>query len=138
MNKFNALNIKIINETKFSNEKWKSAGLYKNIEIYENFDHLKDRLMLRYTIELTTWKRWNLIKSQIIEYLINNSYFNKCSKKIPYIRNYWCHLTLSNIYVAFICQNDLIDNIKRIYFTTFIPNQNTKNILGVEIFELPL
>lgn len=138
MNKFNALYNKIINETKFSNKKWKNVGLYKDIEIYENFDHLKDRLMLRYTIELTTWKRWNIIKNQIIEYLINNSCFDKCSKKNPYIRNYWCHLTLSNMYVAFICQNDLDDNVNRVYFSTFLPNKNTKNKMGVETFDLAL
>ena len=138
MDKFVSTYINMIIEAKFSNEKWKSSGLYKNIEIYESYTHLSDRLLQRYNIDLSNWMYWNIIKNQIIEYLINNLCFDKCSKKNPYIRNYWCHLTVSNMYVAFICQNDLDDNVNRVYFSTFLPNQNTKNKLGVETFDLAL
>ena len=138
MDKFVSTYLNMIIEAKFSNEKWKSSGLYKNIEIYESYTHLSDRLLQRYNIDLSNWMYWNIIKNQIIEYLINNLCFDKCSKKNPYIRNYWCHLTVSNMYVAFICQNDLDDNVNRVYFSTFLPNQNTKNKLGVETFDLAL
>ena len=71
----------IIFETKFKNKKWMSSGRLKDVEIFENDVHLKTRLKTRYSKDLSDWIYWTVVKSQIINYFIENDFWSKCSKK---------------------------------------------------------
>ena len=51
---------------------------------------------------------------------------------------YSVHLTVSDMWVGFIIQNDLEDKVKRIYFSTFLPNEEIKIHPHVTKFDLPL
>ena len=51
---------------------------------------------------------------------------------------YSVHLTVSDMWVGFIIQDDLEDKVKRIYFTTFLPNDEVKKHSHVEKFDLSL
>lgn len=90
MNKFIQTYINVINEEKFKNSKWKFNRIYKNIEIYENYFHIENRLKLRYNINFYNWPYWNIITNQIINYLILNSSWLLCSKKEPFQKMYIC------------------------------------------------
>lgn len=117
----------------FLGTKWKNNGLFLKIEIYENFKHLEERLKSRYKRELTTWKRWKLIKNQIILNFLENDYWSKCSSKQPYQKMFTVHLTESNIWISGTIQNDLGDKVKRIYFSTFLPEKPRKFEGGLNV-----
>ena len=138
MNDFIKIYLKIINESKFKDLKWKFDKIYESIEIYENYKHLKERLKERYSEELESWIIWNTIKIAICDYLLKNDAWNICRKKSLEQRSYVCHLTKLNIWCCFIIQNDVKDDKIRIYFSTFLPNVDTKlNSKSIK-FDLPL
>lgn len=111
----------IIFETKFKNKKWISSGSLKDVEIFENDVHLKTRLKTRYSKDLSDWIYWTVVKSQIINYFVENNFWSKCSKKNPYQKGFTIHLTISNMWLSGTIQNDIEDGEKRIYFSTFLP-----------------
>lgn len=98
---------KIISEAKFKNSKWKFDKIINNVEIYENIVHLQERLTERYKKDLYEWLFWKTIKRQIIDYVNNNNIWNFCNKHNKYQKMCVCHLTKTNLWSAFIIQNDL-------------------------------
>lgn len=88
-----------------------------------NKTHLKERLKIRYSEDFDTWTEWTIFKNQIIKYLIDKNIWIKCSKKNPYQKGFTVYLTVSNMWLSGILQNDLEDSEKRIYFSTFLPEK---------------
>ena len=123
MNKFDSLYCSIISEAQFTNKKWIRKESINEIKVFENFIHLQERLKERYKVDLSTWRRWLIIKTQITNKFIELDLWTKCSKKDPYQRGFTIHLTTSNMWLSGIIQNDLEDDEKRIYFSTFLPEK---------------
>ena len=123
MNKFDSLYCSIISEAQFTNKKWIKKESINEIKVFENFIHLQERLKERYKVDLSTWRRWLIIKTQIINKFIELDLWAKCSKKDPYQRGFTIHLTTSNMWLSGILQNDIEDDEKRIYFSTFLPEK---------------
>ena len=127
----------IITESEFKNKKWVETGKFLQIIIKENKFHLAERLKTRYQINFESWVDWIFIKKLIIKYLIDKNIWIKCSKKNPYQKGFTVHLTVSNMWLSGILQNDLEDGEKRIYFSTFLPEEPHFNPADY-YFELPI
>ena len=137
MNKFDQVYQSIISEEQFRNKKWVEKESIKDIQIFENYLHLKDRLKERYLINFDIWVPWNFIKSQITNKFIELDLWSKCSKKDPYQKGFTIHLTISNMWLSGILQNDLDDKVQRIYFSTFLPEEPKFNKHDIKL-DLPL
>ena len=137
MNKFDSLYCSIISEAQFTNKKWIRKESINEIKVFENFIHLQERLKERYKVDLSTWRRWLIIKTQIINKFIELDLWTKCSKKDPYQRGFTIHLTFSNMWLSGILQNDLEDGKKRIYFSTFLPEKPKFNKYDIKL-DIPL
>lgn len=137
MNKFDQVYQSIISEAKFGNKKWIEKEIIDDIQVFENYIHLKDRLKERYKIEFDDWIMWNLFKHNIIFKFIELNLWSKCSKKDPYQRGFTIHLTISNMWLSGILQNDIEDDEKRIYFSTFLPEEPSFNKYDIKL-DLPL
>ena len=129
---------KIISEAKFKNSKWKFDKIINNVEIYENIVHLQERLTERYQKDLYEWLFWKTIKRQIIDYINNNNIWKLCSKHNKHQKMCVCHLTKTNLWSASILQNDFEESKHRIYFSTFLPNENTRIHSNIFKFEIPI
>ena len=129
---------KIINEAKFKNSKWKFDWQHNYVEIYQNIDHLQERLAERYQKDIYEWSFWNAAKIQITDYINNNNIWKLCSKHNKHQKMCVCHLTKTNLWSAFILQNDLEESKHRIYFSTFLPNENTRIHSNIFKFEIPI
>ena len=137
MNKFDSLYCSIISEAQFTNKKWIRKESINEIKVFENFIHLQERLKERYKVDLSTWRRWLIIKTQIINKFIELDLWAKCSKKDPYQRGFTIHLTTSNMWLSGTLQNDLEDGKKRIYFSTFLPEKPKFNKYDIKL-DIPL
>lgn len=137
MDKFDQIYQSIISEAKFGSKKWKEKEPIKEIQVFENYRHLKDRLKERYKIEFDDWIMWNLFKHNIIFKFIELDLWSKCLKKDPYQRGFTVHLTISNMWLSGMIQNDIEDGEKRIYFSTFLPEEPTFNKHDLKL-DLPL
>ena len=137
MNKFDSLYCSIISEAQFTNKKWIRKESINEIKVFENFIHLQERLKERYKVDLSTWRRWLIIKTQIINKFIELDLWTKCSKKDPYQRGFTIHLTTSNMWLSGTIQNDLEDGKKRIYFSTFLPEKPKFNKYDIKL-DIPL
>ena len=137
MNKFNRIYQSIISEAKFEDKKWIEKEIIKDIQVFESYLHLKNRLKERYKIEFNDWASWNFIKTQITNKFIELDLWTKCSKKDPYQRGFTIHLTTSNMWLSGIIQNDLEDGKKRIYFSTFLPEKPKFNKYDIKL-DIPL
>ncbi len=138
MNSLFKIYFKIINEAKFKNSKWKFDKVVNNVEIYENIVHLQERLTERYQKNIYEWFAWKTIKRQITDYININNIWKLCSKHNNYQKMCVCHLTKTDLWSAFIIQNDLEESKQRIYFSTFLPNENTRIHSNVLKFEIPI
>ena len=116
MNKFDQVYQSIISEAKFEDKKWIEKETIKDIQVFESYLHLKNRLKERYKIEFDDWASWNFIKTQITNKFIELDLWTKCSKKDPYQRGFTIHLTTSNMWLSGIIQNDLEDGKKTYLF----------------------
>ena len=137
MNKFDSLYCSIISEAQFTNKKWIRKESINEIKVFENFIHLQERLKERYKVDLSTWRRWLIIKTQITNKFIELDLWSKCSKKDPYQRGFTIHLTTSNMWLSGTLQNDLEDGKKRIYFSTFLPEKPKFNKYDIKL-DIPL
>lgn len=137
MNKFDSLYCSIISEAQFTNKKWIRKESINEIKVFENFIHLQERLKERYKVDLSTWYRWLIIKTQITNKFIELDLWSKCSKKDPYQRGFTIHLTTSNMWLSGTLQNDLEDGKKRIYFSTFLPEKPKFNKYDIKL-DIPL
>ena len=137
MNKFDKVYQSIISEAKFEDKKWIEKETIKDIQVFENHLHLKNRLKERYKINFESWATWNFIKTQITNKFIELDLWAKCSKKDPYQRGFTLHLTTSNIWLSGIIQNDREDGKKRIYFSTFLPKKPKLNEHDIKL-DIPL
>ena len=137
MNKFDQIYQSIISEAKFESKKCGEKETIKDIQVFENYLHLKNRLKERYKIEFDDWASWNFIKTQITNKFIELDLWTKCSKKDPYQRGFTIHLTTSNMWLSGIIQNDLEDGKKRIYFSTFLPEKPKFNKYDIKL-DIPL
>ena len=137
MKKFEAVYYSIINEERFKSSKWKIDGVIEGIEVIENKLHLAERLKVRYDIKFEYWIEWKLIKKMIILNFIKYDLWSKCSKKVPYQKGFTVHLTVSNMWLSGVLQNDLDNKMKRIYFSTFLPEEPTHNPHDIKL-DLPL
>ena len=137
MNKFDKIYQSIISEAKFEDKKWIEKETIKDIQVFESYLHLKNRLKERYKIEFDDWASWNFIKTQITNKFIELDLWTKCSKKDPYQRGFTIHLTTSNMWLSGIIQNDLEDDKKRIYFSTFLPEKPKFNKYDIKL-DIPL
>ena len=137
MNKFDSLYCSIISEAQFTNKKWIRKESINEIKVFENFIHLQERLKERYKVDLSTWRRWLIIKTQIINKFIELDLWTKCSKKDPCQRGFTIHLTTSNMWLSGTLQNDLEDGKKRIYFSTFLPEKPKFNKYDIKL-DIPL
>ena len=137
MNKFDQVYQSIISEAKFEDKKWIEKETIKDIQVFENYLHLKNRLKERYKIEFDDWASWNFIKTQITNKFIELDLWTKCSKKDPYQRGFTIHLTTSNMWLSGIIQNDLEAGKKRIYFSTFLPEKPKFNKYDIKL-DIPL
>ena len=61
MNKFDKVYQSIISEAKFEDKKWIEKETIKDIQVFENHLHLKNRLKERYNINFEIWATWNFI-----------------------------------------------------------------------------
>ena len=138
MNTLFETQFKIISEAKFKNSKWKFDKIINNVEIYENIVHLQERLTERYQKDLYEWLFWKTIKRQMIDYINNNNIWKLCSKHNKHQKMCVCHLTKTNLWSAFILQNDFEESKHRIYFSTFLPNENTRIHSNIFKFEIPI
>jgi hypothetical protein len=134
---FTDIYFQIINESQFKNKKWLKTENISSIQIFENYDHLEERLFERYSLRIKEWLYWLIIKTQITNKFIELDLWSKCSKKDPYQRGFTIHLTISNMWLSGIIQNDIEDGEKRIYFSTFLPEEPTFNKHDFKI-DLPL
>ena len=137
MDKFDQGYQSIISEAKFEDKKWIEKETIKDIQVFESYLHLKNRLKERYKIEFDDWASWNFIKTQITNKFIELDLWTKCSKKDPYQRGFTIHLTTSNMWLSGIIQNDLEDGKKRIYFSTFLPEKPKFNKYDIKL-DIPL
>ena len=137
MNKFDSLYCSIISEAQFTNKKWIRKESINEIKVFENFIHLQERLKERYKVDLSTWRRWLIIKTQITNKFIELDLWSKCSKKDSYQQGFTIHLTFSNMWLSGILQNDLEDGKKRIYFSTFLPEKPKFNKYDIKL-DIPL
>lgn len=137
MNKFDSLYCSIISEAQFTNKKWIRKESINEIKVFENFIHLQERLKERYKVDLSTWRRWLIIKTQITNKFIELDLWSKCSKKDPYQRGFTIHLTTSNMWLSGTLQNDLEDGKKCIYFSTFLPEKPKFNKYDIKL-DIPL
>lgn len=137
MNKFDQVYQSIISEAQFTNKKWIKKESIKDIQIFENYLHLKDRLKERYKVELSIWRRWLILKTQITNKFIELDLWSKCSKRDPYQQGFTVHLTISKMWLSGMIQNDIEDGEKRIYFSTFLPEEPTFNKHDFKL-DLPL
>ena len=128
---------KLISESAFKNKKWHFDKTLKDIQIFENYTHLRERLKIRYSKDISDWIYWSILKTQIINKFLELGSWSKCSKKNPYQRGFTISLTFSKIWLSGILQNDLEDKVKRIYFSTFLPEKPTFNKNDIYL-ELPL
>lgn len=119
MNKFDSLYCSIISEAQFTNKKCIRKESINEIKVFENFIHLQERLKERYKVDLSTWRRWLIIKTQITNKFIELDLWSKCSKKDPYQRGFTIHLTTSNMWLSGTLQNDLEDG-KKTYLLLYI------------------
>lgn len=133
MDKFDQVYQLIISEAKFESKKWIEKETIKDVQVFENYLHLKNRLKERYKIEIYDWFMWNLIKRTIISKFIELNSWAKCSKKDPYQQGFTIHLTTSNMWLSGIIQNDLEDGKKRIYFSTFLPEKPKFNKYDIKL-----
>ena len=133
MNKFDQVYQSIISEAKFEDKKWIEKETINDIQVFENYLHLKNRLKERYKINFEIWATWNFIKTQITNKFIELDLWTKCSKKDPYQRGFTLHLTFSNMWLSGILQNDLEDGKKRIYFSTFLPEKPKFNKYDIKL-----
>lgn len=134
---FTDIYFQIINESQFKNKKWLKTENISSIQIFENYDHLEERLFERYSLRIKEWLYWLIIKTQITNKFIELDLWSKCSKKDPYQRGFTIHLTISNMWLSGIIQNDIEDDEKRIYFSTFLPEEPTFNKYDIKL-DLPL
>lgn len=134
---FTDIYFQIINESHFKNKKWLKTENISSIQIFENYDHLEERLFERYHINIKKWLYWLIIKTQITNKFIELDLWSKCSKKVPYQRGFTIHLTTSNMWLSGIIQNDLEDGKKRIYFSTFLPEKPKFNKYDIKL-DIPL
>ena len=137
MDKFEQTYQSIISEAKFESKKWIEKNSIKEILVFENYLHLKERLKERYKIEFDDWIMWNLFKHNIVFKFIELDLWHNCSKKSPYQRGFTIYLTISNMWLSGIIQNDLEDKVKRIYFSTFLPEEPTFNKHDIKL-DIPL
>ena len=134
---FTDIYFQIINESHFKNKKWLKTENISSIQIFENYEHLEERLFERYHINIKKWLYWLIIKTQITNKFIELDLWSKCSKKVPYQRGFMIHLTTSNMWLSGIIQNDLEDGKKRIYFSTFLPEKPKFNKYDIKL-DIPL
>lgn len=134
---FTDIYFQIINESQFKNKKWLKTEIISSIQIFENYDHLEERLFERYHLHIKEWLYWLIIKTQITNKFIELNLWSKCSKKDPYQRGFTVHLTISNMWLSGILQNDIEDGEKRIYFSTFLPEEPSFNKYDIKL-DLPL
>ena len=134
---FTDIYFQIINESHFKNKKWLKTENISSIQIFENYDHLEERLFERYSLHIKEWLYWLIIKTQITNKFIELDLWSKCSKKDPYQRGFTVHLTISNMWLSGILQNDIEDGEKRIYFSTFLPEEPAFNKHDIKL-DLPL
>ena len=134
---FTDIYFQIINESHFKNKKWLKTENISSIQIFENYDHLEERLFERYHLNIKKWLYWLIIKTQITNKFIELDLWSKCSKKDPYQRGFIIHLTTSNMWLSGIIQNDLEDGKKRIYFSTFLPEKPKFNKYDIKL-DIPL
>ena len=137
MDKFDQVYQSIIYEAKFESKKWIEKEIIDDIQVFENYLHLKNQLKERYEIEIEDWFMWSLIKHTIIFKFIELDLWSKCSKKDSYQQGFTIHLTFSNMWLSGIIQNDLEDGKKRIYFSTFLPEKPKFNKYDIKL-NLPL
>ena len=137
MNKFDQVYQSIISEAKFGDKKWIEKETINDIQVFENYLHLKNRLKERYKINFEILATWNFIKTQITNKFIELDLWAKCSKKDLYQRRFTLHLTFSNMWLSGILQNDLEDGKKRIYFSTFLPEKPKFNKYDIKL-DIPL
>lgn len=130
MNNFDSLYCSIISEAQFTNKKWIRKESINEIKVFENFIHLQERLEERYKVDLSTWRRWLIIKTQITNKFIELDLWTKCSKKDPYKRGFTIHLTTSNMWLSGTLQNDLEDG-KNVFTSLhfYLKNQNSTNMI---------
>lgn len=127
MDKFNQLFNNIINETKFSNKKWKYDSDYDNVEIYFNLSHFNNRLKLR--DPNTEFDIYKLFVYYIIDYLNDNNIFNSVEMKEKDVnqglkRGFTFNGTISNVWISGVIQNDLNESKYRIYISTTLTSTN--------------
>ena len=137
MDKFEQTYQSIISEAKFGSKKWIEKESIKEILVFENYLHLKDRLKERYKIEFDDWIMWNLFKNTIVFKFIGINAWANCSGKPPYQKGFTIYLTVSNMWLSGILQNDLEDDCKRIYFSTFLPEEPKFNKHDIKL-DIPL
>lgn len=114
---FNELYEKIIFEAEYDTDKWQRFDTYKDIEIYYNIDHIKQRLANRYPLY-----RLGNIRQFVITFLktlIKNNWFENTQKTEE---SFTCHCTRSNVWVS----GRLKQNRGRwrIYISTLLPSSN--------------
>ena len=95
MNKLEKIYLELLLEAQFDNEDFKRFDIYKGIEIYYNYEHVKQRLQERYSNK--TFSIIRLLIKAFLKNLIKQNYFIiENNNTISFI----CHCNISNIWIA--------------------------------------
>lgn len=87
--------LNIIDEAKFENEKFKRFDVYKGVEIYYSYEHIKQRLQTRYPNMTFSNVRY-FSKALLKNLLIDPTFINFKLSDFPFI----CHFTVSNVWIT--------------------------------------
>ena len=128
MNKLEKIYLELLLEAQFDNEDFKRFDIYKGIEIYYNYEHVKQRLQERYSNK--TFSIIRLLIKAFLKNLIKQNYFIiENNNTISFI----CHCNISNIWIAGRFKKNF--GKWRVEINTLLP-QNPTFPTNIKLFEV--
>ena len=109
--------LNIIDEAKFENEKFKRFDVYRGIEIYYSYEHIKQRLNERYS-KYSFGTIRQLSKVLLKNLLIDPVFINFKLNDFPFV----CYFTVSNVWITGRMKNNFGEWRMQVY--TLLPNDN--------------
>ena len=117
MDKIEQIYLDLILEAQYDNYKWQRYGVYRNIEIYYNIEHIKDRINERY--DNNTFKQLKIGVNKFLKDVLKDNFLvDKKTDSIPFT----VHCTLSNIWFSGRFKRNI--NEWRVYISTLLPNKD--------------
>lgn len=95
MNEITEIYLELLLEAQFEDNNFKRFDIYKDIEIYYNYEHIKQRLQERYPN--LTFGNIRYFTKSFIKYILLNNNLNISNNNIL---NFICKFTISNVWIA--------------------------------------